>query len=853
MLSAIITAFVITAEDDIKSSPADTTNSLLLSLLQNFDPAAAQEVASQKDDSRGTTVRICAWWYASLLFSLLSSFTGLLAKQWISHYNTQADWAETIPMQCRVRELRFQGLRRWRFYYIMETVSILLQIALFLFTLGLVEYLRSSSLILSYIALTFLIIGLSFFGFTIVTGIFFNSCPFKSPLTEFLYESFTVIAAWGRCAVLAAKVLVNQTNRLVDAKARRLKKLEVELWHTWRQLHDRDVVGGFERDFGEKKHVEKDFRNEADVGVFSWALQLGDEYANIRDAAARVVLGFSASQAQKAVEVFRVGGMFDNWSEEVSSRILQGDDPTPSTSLLGDVLFHLMYHSPTAHRIASDHVLPDQRKGGIWADGNNLVHYIRQASTVNDTVDIKTFPPSKLVLYVEASLCLSAIPGWKTPWYLEADLRTLFQSEAAIRTIGIEKAVCLSAMVLVDRVEERPQTLEGLQLDPIDGVLRAMDRLSFYESDTNDEILFVSTIQWIYTYFNPDELSSKYHLEKARRTPYWKTGKLVPAVIRLLRLSYMWSNNTLRGPCVSLATRFILETGTVAHLPGVFQFVEEEGMDAVFSLFSRHFDPEEAEMTLALLDVALGLRRHRLRSKLPRLIRVNIRTRWVAPSAAQAALLEHPDVVSGMLKVLDKDPEARVYVLSALVKGRDVFFPDLNNRNPGLSKVLESLGGGILLSNDIYDPLSGGDLDTFEHWPAVKEELVKQQVKPYNAEKPAADENYTPFHDPAPTDALPPSSPPQPTFQHHPPTSFTYPDEFIESQSQPQTPTIPPDSALYSQQQFSVPHTIQTVLSIRSEGNDPPLSPVYYSPTSETIRGSAVLDEHDRTEEGSVP
>lgn len=677
-------------------------------------------------------MRICVWWYSSLLFSLLSAFIGLLSKQWIVRYRGRAEWAETLAMKSRVRELRYQGLGTWQFHHIMEIITIFLQISLLLFVVGLVEYLRPTSLTLSYIVLSFLVFGLCFYVLTVTAGIIYPSCPFKTPLSQFLYDWWMHVDALGRWVVLAIELFLHEAYCYLRPSrvCHSATVLRLKLAQAWDQLPDRDVIAAYEGEFGERNQVEKNCKVEADAGIYCWALQLGEDFASVRDAAAKVVMDMGLEEVIKAVEVFRRGGMLDSWSQDVAARMLQGDEPSPSTVLQGNALFHLMHHSPLAHRIASVHLLPSRRRGGIWADGNNLVQYIRQTNRQPDgLVDISTFSLPTLSLYIQASLRLSTFPHWKAPTYLQDDLRELFQHPRALQAVGEDNAVVLSSMVLVDRSETKDNKMVTWTGAPFERVTRALHRLSFFPDNFMSEESYTATLHTIIpllTYTNPSEADQNLlHVKKqVLKTEYLKNGQLVEALIRLLHRSAFWVNSSLREVSLVLACPFILGSASIDSLPGVFKLVEPQGVKSIFSLFAYHFDPHDAELVLCLLDVVLGLRHRRHGPRLRRLGHLRMRTN----SMFREALHEYPQVVRGFIEVIQQEPESRRYVLSALVKGRDLFFPEAETQNPQLHQMLESLAKSFLSSNDVYNPLPGYAFVTFDMWDAVVVELQKLEM-----------------------------------------------------------------------------------------------------------------------------
>jgi hypothetical protein len=73
--------------------------------------------------------------YASLLMSLLAAFVAMLGKQWLNRYLRHT--GRSMIERCGDRQRKFDGLERWPFHLCMESLPIMLQIALLLPACGL--------------------------------------------------------------------------------------------------------------------------------------------------------------------------------------------------------------------------------------------------------------------------------------------------------------------------------------------------------------------------------------------------------------------------------------------------------------------------------------------------------------------------------------------------------------------------------------------------------------------------------------------------------------------------------------------------------------------------------------------
>ncbi|OBZ73635.1 hypothetical protein A0H81_06409 [Grifola frondosa] len=103
--------------------------------LQTLGGAAAGTERSPRH------VRINVLWFSSLVFSLVSASIGILTKQWLREYTSGA--ASSPRENARIRQFRHEGFVSWRIPETIALLPILLQIALVLFFVGLLDLLWS--------------------------------------------------------------------------------------------------------------------------------------------------------------------------------------------------------------------------------------------------------------------------------------------------------------------------------------------------------------------------------------------------------------------------------------------------------------------------------------------------------------------------------------------------------------------------------------------------------------------------------------------------------------------------------------------------------------------------------------
>ncbi|KAG8857318.1 hypothetical protein FRB96_005805 [Tulasnella sp. 330] len=174
----------------LSANPADTTNALLVILIQqsangNGSSSSAAALKNQIYTSQRSTVQTNAFFAASLVTSLLAAFGAVFARQWLLHY-TQTGQIGALETQCRRRQKKFAGAKRWRLEMIVEALPVLLQISLLAFSVGLIDFFWALNRPIA--VLVIVLTGLAFLVYivTIVSAVLYPDCPFQTYTTELI-------------------------------------------------------------------------------------------------------------------------------------------------------------------------------------------------------------------------------------------------------------------------------------------------------------------------------------------------------------------------------------------------------------------------------------------------------------------------------------------------------------------------------------------------------------------------------------------------------------------------------------------------------------------------------------------
>ncbi|KAF9256432.1 hypothetical protein L218DRAFT_834110, partial [Marasmius fiardii PR-910] len=151
LFSAIVTAFIIESYKWLQEDPADTAATLLNTTVVLLTGLAQHNSTESLPPSINTSlplhftpspsaVRINTFWFLSLTLALVDALFGLLCKQWLRAYQQQTN-TRTPEQSLALRWLRFQSFEQWHVPKILASLPMMLEIALFLFFIGLLELL----------------------------------------------------------------------------------------------------------------------------------------------------------------------------------------------------------------------------------------------------------------------------------------------------------------------------------------------------------------------------------------------------------------------------------------------------------------------------------------------------------------------------------------------------------------------------------------------------------------------------------------------------------------------------------------------------------------------------------------
>ena len=187
--------------------------------------------------------------YASLLISLLAAFIAMLGKQWLNRYLRNS--GGSVIERCGDRQRKCDGLKKWPLHFFIESLPLMLQIALLFLACGLCRYMWSIDSSVAYTLIGFTGLGIAFFVAIVLAGTSSYACPFQTPISTALRGPWKRIRRRVKRALLDIQQSRNRrvrplrrpslsTTSLSDVKIQELEPgLETE---PWLKPQDLDII-----------------------------------------------------------------------------------------------------------------------------------------------------------------------------------------------------------------------------------------------------------------------------------------------------------------------------------------------------------------------------------------------------------------------------------------------------------------------------------------------------------------------------------------------------------------------------------------------------------------------------------
>jgi len=198
--------------------------------------------------------------YASLLISLLAALVAMLGKQWLNRYLRNS--GGSMIERCGDRQRKCDGLEKWPLHHFVESLPLMLQVALLLLACGLCRRMWSINTSVTYTLITLTGLGITFYIAVVIAGMSSYACPFQTP------ASMTLRGLWKKVrhrivpSIVHSKQASSRKHRLPRFHSQSttipLENVQIHQAEPWLKPMDLSIIRG---------------TNTSDVRCVSWVLR----------------------------------------------------------------------------------------------------------------------------------------------------------------------------------------------------------------------------------------------------------------------------------------------------------------------------------------------------------------------------------------------------------------------------------------------------------------------------------------------------------------------------------------------------------------------------------------------------
>ncbi|KAF9642355.1 hypothetical protein BDM02DRAFT_3273495, partial [Thelephora ganbajun] len=182
LFSAVSSAFIIDVQSKLEPNPNDLTAAYLRILIHTMNNTLFPDEDASSITWTGppaNIVTVQSLLYASLATSLFAAFLAMLGKQWVSRY--LRNHGGSAVDKSRDRQRKLDGLEKWRFRVTIESLPVMLQLALLLLACALSLYLWTISRTVAGVIIAITLFGVTLYIFLTLAATFYYNCPYQTP------------------------------------------------------------------------------------------------------------------------------------------------------------------------------------------------------------------------------------------------------------------------------------------------------------------------------------------------------------------------------------------------------------------------------------------------------------------------------------------------------------------------------------------------------------------------------------------------------------------------------------------------------------------------------------------------
>ncbi|KAI0038669.1 hypothetical protein FA95DRAFT_1505222, partial [Auriscalpium vulgare] len=183
LFSATVSAFIIESYKKLSADSGDATVALLTQLVNQGTTMPNGTYSGLVFTAPASAIRVNVLWFLSLILTLTCALAATLMQQWARHY-VQISHKQKAPYKrARMRTFLSMGVETFHMTRAVETIPTILHASVFLFFVGLVDFMLSINKTVAYIILVAVILSILGYLLSTLHPLVSSSSPYHTPLS----------------------------------------------------------------------------------------------------------------------------------------------------------------------------------------------------------------------------------------------------------------------------------------------------------------------------------------------------------------------------------------------------------------------------------------------------------------------------------------------------------------------------------------------------------------------------------------------------------------------------------------------------------------------------------------------
>ncbi|PVF96427.1 hypothetical protein CPB86DRAFT_762266 [Serendipita vermifera] len=195
LYSAVLTAFIIESMKLLEEDPAETTRDILLIVSRQLANSSFPPFEPTAYETPQYAIVVNGLFFTSLSCALIAALLAVLALQWVANYDMGLN-TSSPEKRALQRHIRFRGIEKWKMSGLIASLPLLIFVALFLFFIGIADWLWHMNRAISGIVIGGIGIGYLLYTITNLISIVKIDAPFRTPISKELAIFIPRIMEW---------------------------------------------------------------------------------------------------------------------------------------------------------------------------------------------------------------------------------------------------------------------------------------------------------------------------------------------------------------------------------------------------------------------------------------------------------------------------------------------------------------------------------------------------------------------------------------------------------------------------------------------------------------------------------